>query len=244
MGESVVAHIESHVQSSAMIAAASRTGKTFLTDRAIARMLSLHTEVVVHLFDPKGGTDYERCRLYKDNFFVHDTQQDIQQSLEAVRKLKERLDEALKYRKNMGTKETIYQLRRREAEGAEDFAPIMVVIDEWWKVQRHIAPRQQKDWSDVDILMAELKELAIRIAREGASYAVFFLAISQSPRSAEADIEGAQDSFAWKVYGRIGEEDKAKQMDMHYLFTDQDLKIPGRFYFKDSEIKKFRVPTY
>ena len=80
--------------------------------------------------------------------------------------------------------------------GADQIRPHILIIDEWWRVVHHQEPRSAKDLTQRDILMEELKDLAVKILREGRGVGFFVVCLSQSPRADEIKIDGAEDSFA------------------------------------------------
>ena len=153
------------------------------------------------------------------------------------------MEAASAFRKKLGTSDTIYKLRRKRVQGHENHPVNIVIIDEFWRVVHHQQPKNTKDATSYDTLMHDLKALSEAILREGRSYGMFLLTITQSPRAEEQKLSGAQDSYAWKVYG-AATENMAQTLKIPELFTDKDLDSPGYFYFTQGPIKprKFRVP--
>lgn len=238
----VTAEIEKHEQAGALIVAPTNRGKSFLVDRTVGNAMALNDELLVYLFDPKGGVDFTRCKLFNE-FSILDTNDSANECLEAVRSIHKYMDEAAKFRKLVGTKDSIYRLRRKNIPGSEKYRPRIIILDEWWRIIHHSKPKSAKDYTPYDLLMEELKGLAEKILREGRSYGVFILCISQSPRAEEIKINGAEDSFAWIIFGQALEQ-MAISLRLPQLATDPDLKNPGYFYFKSgSDIRKFRVPS-
>ena len=203
--------------------------------------MATQPDVKVYVFCPKGAVDYERCHYFK-NFLVADTIQDTESCINLVRDLHKRMESASIFRKKIGTKDTIYRLRRKKVDGYSDHPPTICVLDEFWRVVHHQSPKSAKDITPYDTLMQELKGLAETILREGRSYGFFLLTISQSPRAEEQRLSGAQDSYAWRVYGSAAES-MAQSLRIPELFTDSQLDQPGYFYYSSGKLaKKFRVP--